>query len=267
VITGTTRLYAIIGDPISHVRVPMVFNDHFAANAIDAACVAIQVGRDDLSTGWAGLKSMRNLDGFIITSPHKAGAAELCDHLDRDGAHTGVVNTVRREADGSFTGTLLDGKGFVAGLQSAGHEIKGRRVYVAGAGGAGTALAFALAGSGAAALTIHNRTASKAQGLSERVAAAFTDCDVRHGSRDAGGHDIVINATSQGLAAGDEFSFDLESADKTALFAEVIMKPEFTPLLVAAKERGHRVHSGVHMLSGQLDLMMDFLGLSKRAGS
>jgi shikimate dehydrogenase len=267
VITGTTRLYAIIGDPVSHVRVPMAFNDYFTTNAIDAVCVAIQTGRDDLPTGWAGLKSIRNLDGFIVTAPHKAGAAELCDSVDRDGAHTGVVNTVRREPDGSFTGTLLDGNGFVAGLRSAGHEIKGRRVYMAGAGGAATALAFALAGSGIAALTIHNRTASKGQKLSERVGATFADCEVRHGSRNAGGHDIVINATELGLNPGDDFSFDLETADKTALFAEVIMKPEFTPLLLAAKERGHRIHSGVHMLSGQLDMMMNFFGLSKAARS
>ncbi len=266
-ITGTTRLYAIIGDPISHVRVPMAFNDYFSANAIDAVCFAIQMGHDDLRTGWAGLKSIRNLDGFIVTAPHKAGAAGLCDSVAQDGAHAGVVNTVRREPDGSFTGTLLDGHGFVAGLKSAEHEVKGRRAYVAGAGGSATALAFALAGSGVAALTIYNRTVSKGEALAKRVGAAFKDCDVKHGTRNAAGHDIVINSTSLGLSPDDPFSFDLESADKAALFAEVIMKPEFTPLLLAAKQRGHRIHSGVHMLSGQLDMMLNFFGLSKTARS
>ena len=123
-ITGSTRLYAIVGDPIGHVRVPMLFNDYFARHAIDATCFAIQIGRDDLAAGWAGFKAMKNLDGFIITSPHKAGAAELCDTLESDGAHTGVVNTVRREQDGSFTGTLLDGRGFVAGMIKAGHALE-----------------------------------------------------------------------------------------------------------------------------------------------
>ena len=168
---------------------------------------------------------------------------------------------------------IVAGQG-TAGLEmaqqarAAGVEIG--QVFVPASGGglaSGTALAFALAGSGIAALTIHNRTASKAQKLCERVGAAFADCEVRPASRDAAGHDIVINATSQGLNPDDDFSFDIESADKTALFAEVIMKPEFTPLLLAAKERGHRIHSGVHMLSGQLDLMMDFFGRSKTARS
>ena len=57
----------------------------------------------------------------------------------------------------------------------------------------------------------------------------------------------------------------MTSADKSALFAEVVMKPEFTPLLIAAKERGRRVHSGIHMLNGQLDMMMTFFGLSKQS--
>src|SRR3954452_22616512 len=128
-ITGKTRLFAIIGDPIEHVRTPMAFNDYFEKQAIDGVCLPLHVGRDDLPRGWAGLKSILNLDGFIVTAPHKAGAGELCDVLDRHGAHTRVVNTVRRERDGSFTGTLLDGRGFVAGLRSAGYEVKGRRIY------------------------------------------------------------------------------------------------------------------------------------------
>jgi shikimate dehydrogenase len=264
-ITGTTRLYAIIGDPIAHVRVPMVFNDYFAARGIDAACIAIQIGRDDLDAGWAGLKAMRNLDGFIVTAPHKAGAGQLCDKLDREGSYSGIANTVRREQDGGFTGTLLDGRGFVAGMKSAGHEVAGRRIYMAGSGGAGTALAFALADSGIRSLTIHNRTASRAEALIEQIRSTFPACDVRPGTRNAAGHDVVINATALGLKTDDAFSFDPETADAAALFAEVIMKPEYTPLLLAAKARGHQVHSGVHMLDGQLEMMMGFFGLSRPA--
>jgi shikimate dehydrogenase len=167
-ITGTTRLYAIIGDPVAHVRTPMAFNDYFAANGIDAACVAIHIGKDNLAVGWPGLQSIRNLDGFIVTAPYKAQAAALCDSLEGDGAYTKVVNTVRRDSDGRYAGTLLDGWGFVNGLKKCGYEPKGKHIYMAGAGGAGTALAFALGGAGIAALTIHNRTRSKAVNLVER---------------------------------------------------------------------------------------------------
>ena len=172
-ITGTTRLYAIIGDPIEHVRTPMVFNDWFAARGIDAVCLPIHIGRDDLPRGWAGLRSILNLDGFIVTAPHKAESRVLCDAVEGDGVHTGVVNTIRRETDGRFVGTLLDGRGFVRGLQNEGHAAEGRRFYLAGAGGAGTALSYALAATGAAAITIHNRTRAKAEALVAGVKAAF----------------------------------------------------------------------------------------------
>src|ERR1700712_5041962 len=189
-ITGTTRLYAIIGDPITHVRTPMAFNDYFLARNIDAAWLPIHMGRAALPSGWAGLKSIANLDGFIVTAPHKAESARLCDRLEGDGLHTKVVNTVRREPDGSFSGTLLDGRGFVTGLIRQGHPVKGQRFYVAGAGGAGTALAYALAGAGAVALTIHNRTRSKAEKLASDVGAAYPGTEIRVGTADAGGHAI-----------------------------------------------------------------------------
>ena len=202
-ITGTTRLYAIIGDPITHVRTPMAFNDYFLARNIDAVCLAIQIGGGDLPKGWAGLKSMANVDGFIVTSPHKAEAAELCERLEGEGRHAGVVNVVRREPDGSFSGTLLDGRGFVSGLIKQGHQVKGRRFYLAGGGGAATALAFALADTGAAALTIHNRTGSAAEKLAAGVGAAFPRVDIQVGTANAGGHDVVVNATALGLKADD----------------------------------------------------------------
>lgn len=262
-ITGTTRLYAIIGDPVAHVRTPMVFNEFFEANGIDAVCVAIHIDRIELAQGWAGLKAIRNLGGFIVTAPHKAQSGELCDELVGDGAHTRVVNTVRREADGRYFGTLLDGRGFVAGLNAEGYDVRGRSVYIAGAGGAGTALAYALAGSGVAALTIHNRTRSKAEALVAGVGKAYPNCKVRLGTSDASGHDYAVNATSLGLKADDPHSFDLVSVDPKAVIAEVVMKPEMTPLLIAAKGRGHAIHYGTHMLTGQLGMMMEFFGLAK----
>ena len=178
--------------------------------------------------------------------------------------HTKVVNTIRREPDGSFTGTLLDGRGFASGLINQGHQIKGRRFYMAGAGGAGTALAFALADTGAAALTIHNRTRSRAEKLVAAVHAAYPAIDVKVGTADAGGHDVAVNATALGLKPDDGHSFDLASVDPSALVAEVVMKPDMTPLLIAAEKRGHAIHFGIHMLNSQLELMMQFLGVNER---
>jgi len=261
-ITGTTRLYAIVGDPITHVRTPMAFNEWFGVHDTDAVCLPVHIARDDLPRGWSGLKSLLNLAGFIVTAPHKAESAQLCDRLEGDSVYTGVVNTVRRDRDGLFTGTLLDGRGFVRGLQKAGHQVEGRRFYIAGAGGAGTALSYALAASGASAITIHNRTRQKAEALVSGVRGAYPNCEVRLGTSNASGHDVAVNATSLGLKSDDGYSLDLNSVDRGSLVAEVVMKPDMTPFLTAAQSRGYDIHLGIHMLNGQLDLMMQFLRLS-----
>jgi shikimate dehydrogenase len=258
-ITGKARLYAIIGDPIEHVRTPLVFNTRFEQGGHDAILVPLKVPVATLAATLAGLRTLGNFGGCVVTAPLKAPSAALCDVVEGNGRLAGAINALRREPDGRLVGDLFDGLGFIAGLRTHGFEPRGKRVYVAGAGGAGTALAFALAAEGASRLTLHNRTAPKAAELAARVAAAYPACDVRVGGRDPRGHDIAVNATALGLEPGDPFSFDVDLMTPDMIAAEVIMKPETTALLYAAAARGCRIHQGRHMLDGQADLLARFL--------
>jgi shikimate dehydrogenase len=43
--------------------------------------------------------------------------------------------------------------------------------------------------------------------------------------------------------------------------AEIIMQPELTPLLAAARARGCRIHFGRPMLDCQIELMASFMGV------
>ncbi len=264
-VAGHARLYAIIGDPIAHVRTPLVFNAFFEAHGMDAVCVPLHIRPQDLDAAIAGLRGIANLDGFIVTAPHKARLAALVDHLEGDGALVGAVNTVRRSADGRLSGTMLDGHGFVTGLARAGHAVAGRSVYLAGAGGAASALAFALAGAGIARLTVFNRTPERAEALLVRLKAAYPQLETALGSRDPRGHDLAVNATPLGLEPDDPFSFDIDTLSPATLVAEVLMKPETTALLIAAAARGCPIHQGKHMLDGQRDLMMAYFGLRPAA--
>lgn len=262
-VAGHARLFAIIGDPVAHVRTPIVFNAHFQRHGIAAICVPIQIPASEIEAGFRGLKAMSNLDGFIVTAPHKADAARLVERLVGDGVLVGAVNTVRRAADGAFEGTMLDGHGFVAGLRAQGHEVRGMRVYIAGAGGAASAVAFALAGAGVAGLTFFNRTPARAEALAARISAVYPAIAVAIGGRDPSGHHMAVNTTPLGLEPGDGFSFDVEKAGPRTLVAEVLMKPETTRLLEVAAAQGCPVHQGKHMLDGQLDLMMAYFGLAR----
>lgn len=256
-ITGHTKIYAIIGDPISQVRTPEIFNEFFAKNNLDAVLVPIHVAPEGLEGLLTSFRAMKNLGGFVATVPHKTTVAALCDELGDAGRAIGSVNVVRREADGRLIGNMFDGAGFVAGLRAQGHDPRGRRALLVGAGGAAAAIAFALAEAGVASLTIANRTRSKAEEIMARVSKFFPDRPIKVGAADATGHDLVVNATSLGLKAGDPLPLDTDRLTPAMTVAEIIMKPETTSLLAAAKAKGCTVHYGRHMLDEQLTLWID----------
>ena len=263
-ITGTTRLYAIIGDPIAHVRTPISFNERFAAMGIDAVCVPILIPPAQFDVALAGMKAMPNLDGFIITAPHKSGVMRFCDAIEPGARLVGAVNTVRRDADGRYAGTMLDGHGFVAGLRVQGHDPAGKSVFIFGAGGAASAISFALAQAGVARITIRNRTLEHAAQLAARLQAAFPGLSAQPGDGPHG-HDIALNATPVGLEPGDPLPFPIAALSPGTLVAEVLMKPPTTALLAAAAAAGYNIHQGRHMLENQLGLMFDFLRIGKAA--
>lgn len=257
-ISGKTRIFAIIADPVAHVRTPQALNALFAQEKDDAVMVPLEVAATDLARCIEGLRVMRNLGGLVVTVPHKIAMVGLCNRLSERARLVGAVNVVRREADGRLAGDLLDGEGFAVGLERAGVTLAGKRVFLAGAGGAASAIAFALAERGIARLTVTNRSQDRADALAQRLAPLFAGLTL---STDAGpeDHDIAINATSLGLKQGDALAFDPGRLPAGALVAEVVMQPEITPLLEAARSRGLVIHPGKRMLEAQLAEIQDFL--------
>ncbi len=93
------------------------------------------------------LLALGNLDGVLVTVPFKARMVPFASRgWARPPQCIGAVNALRREADGSWTGDMFDGAGFVRAAERKGERIRGRRVLLFGAGGAGSAIACALAG-------------------------------------------------------------------------------------------------------------------------
>lgn len=258
-ITGDTRLYAILADPIHHVKTPQAINRLFGEQDANSVMVPIHVSSKELAVVVAGLRSMQNLDGFVVTVPHKTAIVALCDELTPAAARIGAVNVVRRDKDGRLHGDILDGKGFVAGLQREGINPVGMKVYLAGAGGAANAIAFALADAGVKHLTIANRTESRAMELIERVAGSYPGLSLSAGTNDPSGHDMVVNGTSLGLRSWDPAPCNVDRLDPSQIVAEVIMQPVETPLLAAAKAKGCRIHFGEPMLACQVELMAAFM--------
>ena len=142
-VTGSTALYAVIGDPVRHSLSPVLHNAAFAALGVDAVYVALPVPAGD---GRAAVRALPTLGirGLNVTMPHKADAAAACDELTDDAARLGVANTVTLLDDGRLLGDSTDGEGFVRSLLDEELDPAGPRVAVLGAGGAARAVVLAL---------------------------------------------------------------------------------------------------------------------------
>ncbi|MFI9639161.1 shikimate dehydrogenase family protein [Micromonospora sp. NPDC051925] len=261
-ISGTTRLYVVLGHPVAQVRSPALMNPLFARLGIDAVLVPVHARPEHLERIVDGLRCVGNVDGIFVTVPHKAAVVALADRCSPMVEIAGSANALRRDADGSWYAENFDGLGFVAGLVAAGHEPKGRRVALVGAGGAGSAIAAALLSAGVDRLSVCDPDTARLAGLRSRLDAHWPGRTVTSAEPDLDGADLVVNATPLGLDPDDPLPFRPDLLPPGGVVADIIMHPRETRLLREAAALGHDVHYGIHMLDGQLDSYRAFFRLT-----
>ncbi len=250
-LSGATRLVPILAHPVDHVRAPSVYNPAFAAARLNWCLVPLGVHPDDFAATVGQLARLTNLQGLNVTIPHKAAAHTLCSRLGPEAARTGVVNTMRRDADGHWSGESFDGVGFLEAAKA--HDLfdSRRSAVVVGAGGAGTAIAFALAASGVAQLHVLNRALGRAEQLAGALRRAFPDLQVDTQVNALRHCALAVNATSLGLHAGDPLPFDPALLPADAGVFDIIAARD-TELMAACFARGLRAIGGRPMIEHQI---------------
>src|SRR5688572_31185932 len=259
-ITGTTRLYGLVGDPLTTAKSPELLNRLFVEQHADAVCVPFHVKADGLSAFVTGARAIGNLSGVLVTMPHKQRMMAFVDELDPTARQVGALNVIRCDNDGRWVGAMFDGLGCVLGMQWEGNHPANKSVLLVGAGGAGSAIAFAVASAGARTLTISDIDERRAEDLAMAVAAA-TGCRTRSGPPHAHGCEIVINATALGMKPDDPMPIDPDELEPGSIVVDVINSPDPTPLCRAARARGCRTQGGRPMHQGQAVHALRFLGL------
>jgi shikimate dehydrogenase len=128
VISGSTRLVALIGHPVAHSLSPQMQNAAFAARGLDLAYVALDVPPERLEEAVRGLDAL----GFVganVTAPHKVAVAALCE-TRLPSVNTLVFQDGRIAAHSTDT-AILDG-------------LTAERPVVVGSGGSAAAFLEAL---------------------------------------------------------------------------------------------------------------------------
>lgn len=257
-IDGETRLIAIIGDPIRQVRSPAFYNRILAEAGVNAVLLPWQASAGDFDPVMAGLMRTGNLDGIVVTYPHKQRAVAFADALEPMAARLKSVNVLRREADGRWRGAMFDGQGLLEAARQIGFDAAGAAIQLAGGGGAGSAIAHALAEQGAARLVISETDRDRLEALTVDLRAHYPRCRIEAGTGDLRGIDLLVNATPVGLADEDGLPFPVNGLSDRTSVIDIVPGRE-TPLLRAARSRGCRTLGGSAMVEGQAGIVLRFL--------
>jgi shikimate dehydrogenase len=245
VASGTTRVAAVIGTPITHTLSPAILNAAFEERGLDWVFVAFDVADGDAGRAVDGMRAF-GLAGMSVTMPHKEAIAALVDRLSDDAAALGAVNCIVRDGH-ELVGESTDGPGFVDALRAEiGFDPAGRRCVVIGAGGAARAVVLALGRAGAAEVGVANRTASRA----ERAAALAGSVGRVVSADEVAGADLVVNATPVGMLSAD-LLLDPSRIGPGQVVADLVYYPATTPLLDVARMRGATVVNGLGLLVHQ----------------
>jgi len=254
-LSAATTVVGVIGDPVAHSLSPRLHNVAFAHLGLDWVSVGFRVVKGNAPAALDGARAL-GLRGLSVTMPHKDAVATLVDRRTPMADRLGAVNCVTN-LDGVLTGDNTDGRGLVAALRRGGHfDPGGRRCLVVGAGGAARSIVVALADSGASEVVVVNRTRARA----EAAAALAGSVGRVGGPADAGGCELIVNATPTGMPGSpelDHWALDPELLGPHQLAVDLVYHPSVTPWLAVARSRGAEVHNGLGMLVHQAALQLE----------
>ncbi|KAH6832966.1 dehydroquinate dehydratase [Perilla frutescens var. hirtella] len=253
-----TKIFGIIGKPVSHSKSPKLYNGAFKAQGVNGIYVHLLV--DDVKKFFETYSSP-DLSGFSCTIPHKEVALACCDEVDPVAKSIGAVNCLIRRPDGKLFGCNTDYIGAISsieiGLQESqngstqiGSPLDGKLFVVIGAGGAGKALAYGAKEKGAR-VVIANRSYDRARDLAELVGGqALTLAELNSFHPESGM--ILANTTSIGMQPKvEETPISKEALRYYELVFDAIYTPKITRLLREAQETGAKIVTGVEMFIGQ----------------
>jgi shikimate dehydrogenase len=212
--------------------------------------VPFKVG--DLAGAIAGVRAL-GIRGVGISMPYKQAVIPLLDAMSPLAARISAVNTVVNDG-GVLTGHNTDAIGAVRALEEV-RPLTGARLLLLGAGGAARAIAHGAREAGAL-VCVANRDVGKAEAIAASVGASARGLDE---AARAGDYDVVVNATSVGMAEVDPSSPVPEGAMRAGqVVMDIVYKPIETELVRAARRRGAAaVHGGrmlLHQAARQFEL-------------
>lgn len=247
---SSTKLIAIIGDPIEHSITPRIQNAALREIGANLFNLAFHVSPAKLESAIRGAQSLGFL-GLMVTIPHKEAVFALCDELDESAKLMGAANLLQFQ-NGKIIGHSSDGWAALKSLEEENVEFAGKNIAILGGGGAARSLALTFARAGAREIQILNRTierAEKIRGEVENLGVACRATGTENLSAALQNSDLLVNATSVGMTPkSGETPVARELLRPALAVYDIVYNPLETRLLREARKAGARAVDGLGML-------------------
>lgn len=250
--TGSGRVAGVMGWPIGHSLSPRIHGYWLAQYDVDGAYVPLPVRPERVASALAALVVL-GFRGTNVTIPYKEVVIPGLDAVSDTARAIGAVNTVVVQDDGRLYGTNTDAYGFMEALrQGAPHwHAAAGPALVLGAGGAARAVVYALLTGGVPLVRLANRDRARADRLAADIGGAIQTVDWNARAGATGDAAVLVNATSLGMTGQPPLDMPLNALPSSAVVVDIVYRPLETPLLKAAKGRGHLTVDGLGMLLHQ----------------
>jgi shikimate dehydrogenase len=259
-VTGATRLFGVIGTPVTPLKSPEVWTSRFIHRGVNAVFLPFDAPPDRADVAAHGLLALSNLHGLVVTMPHKQAAYAWPEHLSHAARRAGAVSMLRRRRDGEWEGDLCEEEAVIRALSAVSYSPAGRSAMVIGAGGAGTSIAWALVDQKAERIGIVDSDEGKAEALVSKLRLE-TDARVEHVRNDPSGFDLVVNATPAGMSANDPLPTEVARLEPDSVVLDMVVEPRPTPFLRQAAERGITCVDGMNVLTQTVTVIGTYFGL------
>jgi shikimate dehydrogenase len=229
--------YLVIGNPIEHSLSPKLHNYWIKYNNIEAVYEKQKLKENEIKNLILEIRGQK-IHGVNVTVPFKKKIINHLDDLSFEAEKTQSVNTIYLK-DNKVIGHNTDIEGFELGIQNLKFNVKGKKIFILGAGGVVPSIIFALNKMKTSEIIISNRTRAKAEELKN----LFKNLKIVEWGN-IPEFDMIINATSVGLNKGDEINLDFSKIGKNKLFYDVIYNPNQTNFLKIGKKLGNEIENG-----------------------
>jgi shikimate dehydrogenase len=245
-------LAGVMGWPVLHSRSPLMHNYWLEQQNLKGRYVPLEIRPGTVGVALRALAPL-GFSGCNLTIPHKLEAMDIVDELDDVAQKIGAISCVVVRDDGSLFGTNNDWLGFIGNIKQQQPHWKadsGPAVVIGGGGGA-RAICYALLAEGADEIRLVNRTRAHAEAIADELGGPISvlSWEERHDALE--GAAMLVNTTSQGMVGMSALDLTLDVLPVAALVSDIIYTPLETPLLAAARVRGHATVNGLGMLLHQ----------------